>query len=109
MKNALGIHSPSTLFRDEVGRFMAEGIGVGFTERLRSVIGNMRNALLEQTGNLSTNVGLTGSLNGIDGKIGDMSGNTSNVVNLTIYTQHLDDNELDNVFNYVNNRFGIAF
>lgn len=109
MKNALGIHSPSTLFRDEVGRFMAEGIGVGFTDRLRSVIGNMKNALLEQTGNLSTTVGLTGNLNGIDSKIGNVGGNTSNVVNLTINTQHLDDNELDNIFNYMNDRFGLAF
>lgn len=109
MKNALGIHSPSTLFRDEVGRFMAEGIGVGFTDRLRSVISNMRNALLEQTGNLNTTVGLTGNLNGIDSKIGNVGGNTSNVVNLTINTQRLDDNELDNIFNYMNDRFGLAF
>ena len=30
IKNFLGIHSPSTVMRDEVGRYMAEGVGVGF-------------------------------------------------------------------------------
>ena len=29
-KNFLGINSPSTLFRDEIGRYMALGMGVGF-------------------------------------------------------------------------------
>lgn len=33
-KNALGIHSPSTVFRDEVGKYMAEGMGVGFEENV---------------------------------------------------------------------------
>jgi phage-related protein len=38
MKSALGIHSPSTLFRDEVGRYIAEGIGVGVTDNADSPI-----------------------------------------------------------------------
>ena len=29
-KNFLGIHSPSTVFRDQVGKYMAEGMGIGF-------------------------------------------------------------------------------
>lgn len=32
MKSALGIHSPSRVFRDEIGKFISEGIGVGITE-----------------------------------------------------------------------------
>jgi phage-related protein len=32
IKSALGIKSPSRLFRDEVGRYIAEGIGVGITD-----------------------------------------------------------------------------
>ena len=31
-KSALGIHSPSRVFRDEIGKFISEGIGVGITE-----------------------------------------------------------------------------
>ena len=32
MKSALGIKSPSRVFRDEVGKYIAQGIGVGVTE-----------------------------------------------------------------------------
>lgn len=32
IKSALGIKSPSRVFRDEVGKFIAEGIGVGITD-----------------------------------------------------------------------------
>ncbi|MGN1165070.1 MAG: phage tail tape measure protein [Lachnospiraceae bacterium] len=33
-KNFLGIHSPSTVFRDQVGKYMALGIGVGFEDNV---------------------------------------------------------------------------
>lgn len=33
-KNFLGIHSPSTVFRDQVGKYMALGIGVGFEDNI---------------------------------------------------------------------------
>lgn len=45
MKNALGIHSPSRLFRDQVGKYMAQGIGVGFTDEMGSVVGQMQDAM----------------------------------------------------------------
>jgi hypothetical protein len=108
-QSALQIGSPSKLLADEVGYWTAEGIGMGFTDQIKSVVGNMQNALLQQTRGLNANVGLTGDLSGIDGKMGSLGGNVSNVVNLTIYTQHLDDNEMENVFNYVNTRFGMAY
>lgn len=31
-KKALGIHSPSRVFKDEVGKYMAQGVGVGFED-----------------------------------------------------------------------------
>ncbi len=34
---AFGIHSPSTVMRDCVGKFIAQGIGVGFTEEIPQV------------------------------------------------------------------------
>lgn len=40
-KNALGIHSPSTLFRDIVGKNLALGIGEGFNEQMKSVSDEM--------------------------------------------------------------------
>lgn len=57
-KKALGIHSPSTVFRDEVGKYMAEGIGVGFEENvptgemndaLKASVNRMQMAVAEQT------------------------------------------------------------
>ena len=32
LKNFFGIHSPSTVMRDEIGKFLAEGVAVGFVE-----------------------------------------------------------------------------
>lgn len=33
-KESFGIHSPSTVMRDQVGKYLAEGIGVGFKENI---------------------------------------------------------------------------
>lgn len=45
IKNTLGIHSPSRVFRDQVGKYMAQGIGVGFTDEMGSVVGQMQDAI----------------------------------------------------------------
>lgn len=44
-KSFFGIHSPSTLFRDELGVFMAQGIGEGFTDEMSSVSKQMNKAM----------------------------------------------------------------
>ncbi len=51
MKNALGIHSPSTLFRDEVGKFIPAGVAVGVdanTEEARKAIKNMNAEIMKE-------------------------------------------------------------
>ena len=45
MKSALGISSPSRLFRDQVGKYIAQGIGEGFTDEMGSVVGQMQDAM----------------------------------------------------------------
>lgn len=45
IKNTLGIHSPSRVFRDQVGKYIAQGIGVGFTDEMGSVVGQMQDAM----------------------------------------------------------------
>lgn len=45
MKNALGIHSPSRLFRDQVGKYIAQGIGVGFESEMGNVTRQMQDAM----------------------------------------------------------------
>ena len=44
-KGALGIESPSKKFRDEVGVFMAQGIGVGFEQEMQSVSKQIEQAI----------------------------------------------------------------
>ncbi len=44
-KSALGIESPSKKFRDQVGVYMARGIGVGFEREMQSVKQQIQNAI----------------------------------------------------------------
>ena len=60
MKSALGIHSPSTLFRDQVGKNIALGLGEGFTDEMQNVASEMQNAI-------PTNFDINGSYNGLNG------------------------------------------
>ena len=45
MKKALGIQSPSKVFRDEVGKYMAQGVGVGFEDEMGKVASQMQGAI----------------------------------------------------------------
>lgn len=45
IKKVLRINSPSKVFRDEVGRYMALGIGVGFTDNMESIAKDMENSI----------------------------------------------------------------
>lgn len=45
MKNALGIKSPSRVFRDQVGKYIAQGIGVGFESEMDNVTRQMQDAM----------------------------------------------------------------
>lgn len=44
-KSFFGIHSPSTLLRDQIGVFMAQGIGEGFTDEMGTVSKQMNKAM----------------------------------------------------------------
>lgn len=46
-KNAFNIHSPSGVMRDEVGKFLAEGVGLGFENEMDAVSRQMENALMD--------------------------------------------------------------
>lgn len=61
MKKSLGIHSPSTVFRDEVGKMIAQGVGVGFTQELDNVFKDMQNAVDLETDKMSANVQTSGT------------------------------------------------
>lgn len=44
-KAVFDIHSPSRVFRDQVGVFLAKGIGVGFTDEMKDVTKDMQNSV----------------------------------------------------------------
>lgn len=45
IKNFFGIHSPSALFRDQIGKNMALGIGEGFKDEMNAVADDMQDAI----------------------------------------------------------------
>ena len=56
IKSFFGIKSPSRLMRDEVGKYVAEGIGVGFEEELGNVYDDMQKAIDLETEKMSATV-----------------------------------------------------
>lgn len=64
MKDALGIHSPSTLFRDGIGKFIPQGVAVGIeadTDSALKAIDSMNNDIIDRM-NRAVSVE-TGSIN----------------------------------------------
>lgn len=45
IKGVFGIHSPSTVFKDEVGKNLALGVGEGFADTMSDVSNEMQNAI----------------------------------------------------------------
>lgn len=45
IKDFFGIHSPSTLFKDEIGKNLALGVGEGFSDTMSDVTADMQGAL----------------------------------------------------------------
>ena len=62
-KNALGIHSPSSKFRDEVGRMMAAGIGEGFDVETPKQFARVKNRLSAEERKLAASVVNNSSVN----------------------------------------------
>ena len=56
IKGFFGIHSPSTVMRDQVGKFLPKGIEVGFDKELPKVYDNMQKAIDLETEKMSANV-----------------------------------------------------
>lgn len=64
IKGALGIHSPSKVMADEVGQWMAKGIGVGFIENMDAVSKQMQ-AAIPTNFDMNVNAGIN-AINGIN-------------------------------------------
>lgn len=102
-KSVFGIHSPSKVFRDEIGKQLSAGIGVGFEDELGSVYDDMQKAVDLETEKMSANV---------------QTGNTyNNIMNTTpvqvngTYTSRLEVNGevLAEVVNDVNDKKDLQY
>ena len=56
IKSFFGIKSPSRLMRDEVGKYVAEGIGVGFEDELGNVYDDMQKAIDLETEKMNASI-----------------------------------------------------
>lgn len=65
VKSFFGIHSPSTLFRDEIGKNLALGIGEGFEDNIGGIMNDMQHTVdkitpsVEMVGSAGVNIGST--------------------------------------------------
>lgn len=63
IKSFFGIHSPSTLFRDQIGKNLALGVGEGFSDEMADVAKEMQSSLPTSL-DTSINTGLNGGVSG---------------------------------------------
>ena len=56
IKSFFGIHSPSKLFADDVGKMLGLGIGEGFNDSLSSVYKEMQDAVEDENAKLTSNL-----------------------------------------------------
>lgn len=61
IKSVFGIHSPSRVFRDEIGKNLALGLGEGFDKEMDNVYRDMQRAIDLETGKMSANVQASGT------------------------------------------------
>lgn len=66
IKSFFGIHSPSTLFRDEIGENLALGIGEGFEDEMRAVSEDMKNSIPT---NFDVSASVSGGLSGYESMV----------------------------------------
>jgi phage-related protein len=80
IKDGLGIHSPSRLFRDEIGKMMALGLGEGWDDEFSNIKDDIENSLDFN----DASVGINASIRKVGaGSVGGAFGGTS-IGNITI-------------------------
>ena len=109
IKSALGIHSPSRVFRDEVGKFMALGLGEGFTDNVKKVYSQMEDAINEQTSKLNTSIATEHTFN-IERNSDIQAKITAGYQPIEVYsTLNLDSKPVADAVNKVNARRKLVY
>ena len=92
VKWMMGIHSPSTVFRDQVGVMLARGLGIGFVNEMDSVSNDMVGSIPMSFGMPAYATSWSGAL---EGAIMEQSGSvvsTSN--NINVYMNNTIENDM---------------
>lgn len=91
IKGFFGIHSPSTLFRDEIGKNLALGVGEGFDREMKTVAKDMENAIpTDFDADVQYTIGAAGGYRGAA-----FGGGTSNAYNQS-FTININVDHMDN-------------
>ena len=91
-KDALGIKSPSRLFRDLVGKMIPQGIGVGITAEMPTLQKDLTEELQGMTAKVSTEVNpvaavkKTAKITAIDGKVDTKKATQDKDITVIVYT-----------------------
>lgn len=86
-KSALGIHSPSRVFRDEVGQWIPKGIGVGIDNEMDSLNKDIDNHMDSMVKGASRSISLDSNVTG-----GGSSRATSSPISLNLNIENLYNN-----------------
>ncbi|MBE6721934.1 MAG: phage tail tape measure protein [Ruminococcaceae bacterium] len=97
IKSALGIHSPSRVMADVVGKNMVLGIGQGFANNMQSVTSTMSDSLHQSINGLTANVPVTANI-GTGYYAGSPAQNTQSTAatvqpqyNINVYAQDINN------------------
>ena len=95
-KFMFGIHSPSTVFRDQIGAMLARGLGIGFEDEMKSVTGDMAGAVPSALVGPSINYAYANNWSGmVENAIMEQSGSigsTNSTIN--VYMNNTIDNDM---------------
>lgn len=89
-KNALGIHSPSKVFADEVGKWIPEGIAVGIDKNAKSALNSMRDLATNTIGAARSGLNTVSGGGGSSAVSGGVVNNFTQVINSPKQLSRLD-------------------
>lgn len=108
--NFFGIHSPSTLMRDKVGKMLALGLGLGFEDEMPKVIKGMQNALPDS---LDTDLDVGYNVNPVSGLSAAENGASEQQIvynnEVVINAEIRDGSDIDKLAEAVSDVLGFEF
>lgn len=109
-KSALGIHSPSRIMRDQIGKYIPAGVAEGIEEN-ENVLTKSVGAMARQT--VDTAEDAFGGSSGVKSVLSNnqaSGGVVKNITNtVTINAEKVDTQHVDEICNEINRRLGMAF